>query len=57
MSLKHFIKEDKINSDDLNLCRINTRLSLRKKNYDKIINNKRKLFSEISKKKRKKMLY
>ena len=47
MSLKHFIKEDKINSDDLNLCRINTRLSLRKKNYDKIINNKRKLFSEI----------
>ena len=47
MKSNYYIIEDQLNSNDLNESRINNRLSLRKKNYNKIINNKRKLISEI----------
>ena len=47
MKSNYYIIEEQLNSNDLNESRINNRLSLRKKNYNKIINNKRKLISEI----------
>ena len=47
MKSNYYIIEEQVNSNDLNESRINNRLSLRKKNYNKIINNKRKLISEI----------
>ena len=47
MKSNYYIIEEQLNSIDLNESRINNRLSLRKKNYNKIINNKRKLISEI----------
>ena len=39
--------QEKISLNDLNESRINNRLSLRKKNFDKIMHNKRKLIYEI----------
>ena len=47
MNAKNFISEKTINSSELNENRINNRLSLRKRNYNKIIFNKRMLISEI----------
>ena len=47
MKSNYYIIEEQLNSNDLNESRINNRLSLRKKNYNKMINNKRKLISEI----------
>ena len=47
MNAKNFISEKTINSSELNENRINNRLSLRKRNYNKIIFNKKMLISEI----------
>ena len=47
MNEKYSIFEKRLESSDLNESRINYHLSLRKKNYNKIISNKRKLMSEI----------
>ena len=47
MNAKNFISEKTINSSELNESRLNNRLSLRKRNYNNIIYNKRMLISEI----------
>ena len=47
MNAKNFISENRINSSELNESRLNNRLSLRKRNYNNIIYNKRMLISEI----------
>ena len=47
MNKKYFDINEKITLNDLNESRINNRLSLRKKNFDKIMHNKRKLIYEI----------
>ena len=47
MNQKYYIIEEKLNSNDLNENRINNRLNLRKKNYNKLLTNKRMLISEI----------
>ena len=47
MNRKYFNMQEKISLNDLNESRINNRLSLRKKNFDKIMHNKRKLIYEI----------
>ena len=47
MNEKYSIFEKRLESSDLNESRINYHLNLRKKNYNKIISNKRKLMSEI----------
>ena len=47
MKPKYYILDDQLKSHELNESRINSRLSLRKKNYNKIFNNKRMLISEL----------
>ena len=47
MNKKNFDINEKITLNDLNESRNNNRLSLRKKNFDKIMHNKRKLIYEI----------
>ena len=47
MNKKYSIFDEKIDLKDLSESRINHRLSLRKKNYEKIMHNKRKLVYEI----------
>ena len=47
MNKKYSIFDEKIDLRDLSESRINHRLSLRKKNYEKIMHNKRKLVYEI----------
>ena len=47
MNKKYFDINEKITLNDLNESRNNNRLSLRKKNFDKIMHNKRKLIYEI----------
>ena len=47
MNKKYFDINEKITLNDLNESRNNIRLSLRKKNFDKIMHNKRKLIYEI----------
>ena len=47
MNPKYYILDDQLKSHELNESRINSRLSLRKKNYNKIFNNKRMLVSEL----------
>ena len=47
MNAKNFISEKTINSSELNESRLNNRLSLRKRNYNNIIYNKRMIISEI----------
>jgi hypothetical protein len=47
MNPKYSILDNQLKSHELNDSRINSRLSLRKKNYNKIFNNKRMLVSEL----------